>query len=163
MAAGSRAEGRHPDDLLDEEGSDAVRCVAVVRRGNLLRTTSGTRLAQGDSVWLAAPDELAERLAKAFAAGGAGNELTAHAGFFGEFVVDPHCPAGELAAAYGFELQDDEVELPLAVMFRRRLARPPVVGDKVSIGAFVLTVKEMDHAGHVTQMGLKCPSLPRLF
>ncbi len=163
VAAGSRAEGRHPDDLLDEEGSDAVRCVAVVRRGNLLRTTSGTRLAQGDSVWLAAPDELAERLAKAFAAGGAGNELTAHAGFFGEFVVDPHCPAGELAAAYGFELQEDEVELPLAVMFRRRLARPPVVGDKVSIGAFVLTVKEMDHAGHVTQMGLKCPSLPRLF
>mgnify|MGYP005849184161 CR=1 FL=1 len=163
VAAGSRAEGRHPDDLLDEEGSDAVRCVAVVRRGNLLRTTSGTRLAQGDSVWLAAPDELAERLAKAFAAGGAGNELTAHAGFFGEFVVDPHCPAGELAAAYGFELREDEVELPLAVMFRRRLARPPVVGDKVSIGAFVLTVKEMDHAGHVTQMGLKCPSLPRLF
>jgi len=53
--------------------------------------------------------------------------------------------------------------LPLATMFRRRLARPPVVGDKISIGTFVLTVKEMDHAGHITQMGLKCPSMPRLF
>ncbi|AUM00827.1 K+/H+ antiporter [Rhodocyclaceae bacterium] len=163
VAAGSRAEGRQPDDLLKEEGGDAVRCVAVVKQGKLVGHIAGVRLAPGDSVWLAAPDELAERLAKTFAAGGAGNELTPHAGFFGEFVVDPHCPAGELAAAYGFELREDEAGLPLAVMFRQRLARPPVVGDKISLGAFLLTVKEMDHGGRITQMGLKCPAPPRLF
>ncbi len=161
VAAGARAEGRHPDELVADEAGDKARCVAVVRHGNLLRTSAATRLEVGDSVWLAAPDELAEPLARAFA-GGAGNELIAHAGFFGEFVVDPQCPAGELAAAYGFELDPDENALALATMFRRRLGRPPVEGDKLSIGSFVLTVRAMDHAGHITQMGLKCPTVPRL-
>ena len=40
-----------------------------------------------------------------------------------------------------------------------RLGRPPVVGDRVEIGAFVLTVREMGDKGRITALGLKCPPL----
>jgi cell volume regulation protein A len=159
VSPGSRAEGRHPDDLVAQEASAGVRCAAVLRGGALLPMDDATRLAPGDSVWLIAPDAMAEPLAGAFAAGDTG-ELTAHAGFFGEFVVDPACPAGDLAAAYGFELNEGEGSLELGGLVVKRIGRKAVVGDRVSIGAFVLTVRQMDGAGRISQVGLKCPPGP---
>lgn len=46
---------------------------------------------------------------------------------------------------------------------RARLGRPAVVGDRVRIGSFVLSVREMEK-GQITGVGLKCPTaaLPRL-
>jgi len=38
-----------------------------------------------------------------------------------------------------------------------RLGRAAVVGDRVHIGAFVLTVREMSAKGVITAAGLKCP------
>jgi NhaP-type Na+/H+ and K+/H+ antiporter len=32
-----------------------------------------------------------------------------------------------------------------------------VVGDRVSIGSFELTVRELDEDGVITSVGLKCP------
>ena len=161
VMAGSAAEGQHPDSIAAEHGAMAVRCVSLVRRGRLQTLQMDTRLVAGDSVWFAAADEYAEPLAHAFSAGAEG-ELSAHAGFFGEFVVDPLCPAGELAQAYGFELAPDEHVMPLRAMMLQRLGRRAVVGDRVRIGSFVLTVRDMDERGMVTQIGLKCPGLPRL-
>lgn len=158
VVSGSAAEGRHPDDIAAARGGLAVRCVSVVRRGKLLPLQIDTRLQEGDSVWFAAADEYAESLAHAFTANAA-NELSAHASFFGEFIVDPECLAGELAQAYGFVLEAHESTLSLRDMMRARLGRRAVVGDRLKIGAFVLTVREMDARGVITQVGLKCPSL----
>jgi potassium/hydrogen antiporter len=107
-------------------------------------------------VWLIAPDEMAERLSAAFAPGKA-DELSAHAGFFGEFTVAADCPAGDLAAAYGLVLKPEETGMALADLVTRRLGRPAVEGDRVRIGAFELTVRHMDAKGHIDQIGLKCP------
>ena len=160
VARDSRAEGHHPYDLLDEIGGEAVRCVALVRDGARVSIDVGTRLRPADGLWLAAPESLVGKLAKAFVAG-QGNELTAHAGYFGEFVVDPDGNAGELAAAYGFSLGADEAGLTLARLFEHRLERPAVFGDKLTLGSFILTVREMD-GERIVGMGLKCPSLPLL-
>ena len=161
VARGSRAEGRHPDDVANEVGGIGVRCVALVRDRDLQTLALDTRLREGDSVWFAAPEKLAETLARVF--GGSADGLSPHADFFGEFVVDPACPAGELAAAYGFALEQGEDELPLRHLMRARLGRPAVVGDRVRIGSFVLSVREMEK-GQITGVGLKCPTaaLPRL-
>lgn len=161
VANGSPAEGRHPDNIAAEHGGLSVRCVSLVRHGRLQALQVDTRLAVGDSVWFAAGDEYASALAHAFSAG-TEKELSAHAGFFGEFIVDPMCPAGDLAQAYGFDLNSDEQIMPLRDMMRQRLGRRAVVGDRVSIASFVLTVREMDARGVVTQIGLKCPGLPRI-
>ncbi len=161
VARDSRAEGRHPDDIANEVGGIGVRCVALVRNGEVQTLALDTRLREGDSVWFAAPEKLAETLARVF--GGSADGLSPHADFFGEFVVDPACPSDELAAAYGFALEAGEGELLLHELIRRRLGRPAVVGDRVRIGAFVLSVREMD-GGHITGVGLKCPTaaMPRL-
>lgn len=155
VEAGSAAEGRHPDDLASAAGSIRVRGVALVRRGKLQTMDLDTRLAPGDSLWLVAPDELAGEIARLFTS--SGNELTANASFFGEFVVDPGALAGDLAMAYGIRVGDDELGLSLRDLMRRRLGRPPVVGDRVHVGAFVLTVREIGAGGVIGALGLKCP------
>ena len=91
-----------------------------------------------------------------------GDELSADASFFGEFVVDPSALAGELAMAYGLTVRDEESGLRLHDMMRRRLNRPAVVGDRVELGAFVLTVREMSASGVISAVGLKCPPLAGL-
>lgn len=152
----SRADGMHPDDLVAQEVGPGVRCATVLRRGRVVALDEETRLQAGDSVWLIAPDELAERLSAAFAPGKA-DELTAHAGFFGEFTVAADCPAGDLAAAYGLVLQRGEAHLPLGELVTRRLGRPAVEGDRIRIGAFELTVRHVNAKGRIDQIGLKCP------
>jgi len=156
VAAGSRAEGLHPDELVAREAAAGVRCAAVLRGRLPVLIDHAARLKPGDAVWLIAPQNLAEPLAAAFVAGSA-DELTAHAAFFGEFVVDPARPAGELAAAYGFTLAEGEAALELGGLVVKRLGRRAVVGDRVRIGAFVLTVRLMDANGVIMQIGLKCP------
>lgn len=158
VGPGSRAEGLHPDELIAREGYPDVRCATVLRSGGQVPLDEFTRLEAGDSVWLIAPDALAEPLAVAFAPAGAAGELTAHSRFFGEFLVDPSSPAGELASAYGFVLAPGEESLELRGLVVKRLGRPAVVGDRVRIGVFVLTVRKMD-GDMVTQIGLKCPTV----
>ena len=155
VVAGSRAEGRHPDDVAADFPGVDVRCVALVRDGRLYRLTVDSRMIPGDSVWFVAPDEVAENIARMFA--GTGDELSANASFFGEFVVDPECLAGDLADAYGLTIAEHERRLSVGALLLARLGRAAVVGDRVHIGAFVLTVREMSAKGVITAAGLKCP------
>jgi cell volume regulation protein A len=156
VGGGSVAEGRHPDDIAADFGEPGeVRCVAVTRAQRLVRLQPATRLSEGDAVWFAAPEALAEPIARAFGAVSGG--LSAHAGFFGEFVVDPGCRAGDLALNYGFELSPDDAELDLKTLMLFRLGRGAVVGDRVSVGSIQLTVRRMDAAGNVVAVGLKVP------
>lgn len=135
-----------------------MRCATVLRDGQQVPLDELVRLRTGDSVWLIAPDALAEPLAAAFAPAGAAGELTAHSHFFGEFVVAPSGSAGELTSAYGIALAPGEESLELRHLVVKRLGRPAVVGDRVRIGAFVLTVRKMD-GGAIKQIGLKCPAV----
>ncbi len=152
----SRADGMHPDALVAQEAGPNVRCATVLRKGKVVPLNRATRLRAGDSVWLIAPDELAERLAEAFAPGRE-DELIANAGFFGEFTVAADCQAGDLAFAYGLILDEGEGAMPLGSLVTRRLGRAPVEGDRIRIGAFELTVRRMDAKGRIDQIGLKCP------
>jgi potassium/hydrogen antiporter len=159
VGAGSAAEGAHPDEIADGFGEVGdVRCVAVTRDEALLRLDPATRLIAGDSVWFAAPQALAEPVARAF--GTVIGELSAHARFFGEFVVDPSCQAGDLALNYGFSLREEDAALDLRSLMAKRLGRGAVVGDRVAIGAVWLTVRDMNAAGDITSVGLKCPPAP---
>ena len=152
----SRAEGMQPDVFAEREAGPEARCAAVLRSGRTLPLNRATRLREGDAVWLIAPEEAAERLSEAFAPG-EDNELSANAGFFGEFTVSADCLAGDLAAAYGLALDEGEAALPLASLVLRRLGRHAVEGDRVSVGAFELTVRHMNNRGEIDKIGLKLP------
>lgn len=154
----SRADGVHPDDLVHAEAGADVRCAAVLRNAKLIALNADTLLTQGDSVWLIAPEAMAERLAKAFKAG-RDDELAINAAFFGEFTVAADCLAGDLAMAYGLVLEPGEEGLSLRLLISRRLGRHPVEGDRVSIGTFELIVRHTDARGDIDQVGLKCPRI----
>ena len=156
VGARSLADGMHPDQLVAREAGPDVRCATVLRKGKMVPLNLATRLQPDDSVWLIAPDEMAERLGAAFAPGSE-SELTVNAGFFGQFTVSAECSAGDLAAAYGIALEPGEAELTLGALFTRRHGRHAVEGDRVRIGAFELTVRHVDAVGGIDQIGLKCP------
>lgn len=156
VAADSQAEGRHPGDLLAETAFVGARCVAVVRAGHLCEVDEALRLEVGDAVWLSAPEAVADRLAPHF--GAAAQDLGLNASYFGEFAVAPDGLAGDLASAYGLPLTAGEASLRLAELLVARLGRPPVVGDRVTVGGFLLVVRALDEAGEVVAIGLKCPS-----
>jgi NhaP-type Na+/H+ and K+/H+ antiporter len=69
----------------------------------------------------------------------------------------PDSRASDLADAYGLRIAEAERELAMGELLAVRLGRPPVVGDRVDIGAFALTVREMGDKGRITALGLKCP------
>ncbi len=154
VAAGSDAEGRHPDELAAGVGGDA-RALAVIRAGRLCRLEPGLRLAIDDTAWFVAPASAADALAGA--CGGSAQNLGRNAAFFGEFSVDPGVAAGDLAAAYGFELEDGEAGLTVSALLLHRIGRPAVLGDRVRIGAVTLVVREMQADGEVSLVGVKCP------
>jgi cell volume regulation protein A len=155
VEAGSAAEGRHPDDIAGTFAGGEVRCIAVVSNGAVQQLASDVRLRPDDTVWFSAAEAVAEPLARLF--GGAALDLGRNARFFGEFTVDPDGLAGDLAAADGCCLAAEAVEPRLGELLRNRLGRPPVVGDRVPVGDFILVVREMDDRGAITSVGLKCP------
>jgi potassium/hydrogen antiporter len=156
VAAGSAAEGRHPDTLVSGLAGGDVRCVALVRRGKLIALHPELRLKSADAVWFIAPESVAEPLARVF--GVSAQDIGRNTQFFGEFAVAPDCQAGDLASAYGFELDAADAHRPLHALLTMRLGRPAVVGDRVPVGRVVLVVREMALDGSISSIGLKCPT-----
>ncbi len=154
--AGSRAEGRHPDDV----GSGFSRgsmCVAWrwCATDGLYRLTVDSRMDPGDSVWFVAPDEIAENIARMLRRHR--GELTANAELLRRVRGRSRSLAGDLADAYGLTHRRIGARWSVGALLLARLGRAAVVGDRVEIGAFVLTVREMSVKGVITAAGLKCP------
>ncbi len=155
VAAGSVAEGQHPDQLAANMWADA-RCVTLVRHGQVHPINPQTRLQAQDSVWLTVPEAQADQVAELF--DNIDQDMGLQAEFFGEFMVHPDSIARDLAAAYGLALAGYESEWTVRELLLQRLARPPVSGDRVAIGDFSLVVRAVSEQGQIEQIGLKCPS-----
>ncbi len=71
---------------------------------------------------------------------------------FGDFALDARLPIGPLADFYGLSRPQD-AELPLGEWVARQLHRPPVAGDRVSLGAATLVVRGLQ-GNRVVDIGL---------
>ncbi|HFC8542441.1 potassium/proton antiporter [Neisseria weaveri] len=156
VIADSDAEGMHPDEVGSDLPSQPGRCFALIRNHKRKDLAADTRLQVDDVAWYMVSADDAEPLAKRFAE--TGNTARMNLDFFGEFVVNPSSLAGDLAAAYGLQLDEEERELTLRGLFKKRFeGNIPVEGDRIEIGGFELTVKETDKDGSMKWIGLKCP------
>ncbi|EGV35726.1 potassium/proton antiporter [Neisseria weaveri] len=156
VIADSDAEGMHPDEVGSDLPSQPGRCFALIRNHKRKDLAADTRLQADDVAWYMVSADDAEPLAKRFAE--TGNTARMNLDFFGEFVVNPSSLAGDLAAAYGLQLDEEERELTLRGLFKKRFeGNIPVEGDRIEIGGFELTVKETDKDGSMKWIGLKCP------
>jgi potassium/hydrogen antiporter len=75
---------------------------------------------------------------------------------FRDFKLNPGLPVQDLCGFYGLP-EPPDATLSVADWMTRSLARPPVVGDAVALGAATLVVREMQQ-GRITAVGLGLPS-----
>lgn len=156
VVAESEAEGHHPDTVEPIFDSFDARCFALIRNGSRIEMQSDTVLQAGDLAWYILPDGKVDKMAKYFTETGIG--IRENFDFFGEFVVSPAARSGDLALAYGLKLEAGEEGLSLAELFDKRSdSQEPVEGDRIDIGGFMLTAKEVDGDGNIGSMGLKVP------
>lgn len=156
VVADSEAEGIHPDHVAPISSSFEYRCFSLIRNGRKIELHSDTALKAGDNAWYILPEEQVDRMAKYFTE--TGNSVMENINFFGEFVVAPASRAGDLAQAYGLKLEAGEADFSLTELFESRTESSEFVeGDRIEIGDFMLTVKELDSEGGVKWFGLKCP------
>ncbi len=156
VVADSVAEGMHPDAVIEEAVLPGSRCFALIRHGLNQEIGPDTHLEAGDTAWYITPPESGDTLAKIFSDNTA--TLSDSRSFFGEFVVNPESQAGDLAAAYGLQLQPQDHGHTLSELFMDRFKGTPVVGDRIEIGNFILIVKELNEAdGSIKSLGMKFP------
>ncbi|MEO7938372.1 MAG: potassium/proton antiporter [Burkholderiaceae bacterium] len=77
-----------------------------------------------------------------------------HRAVFRDFALEPGSPIETVCSFYGLPAPgSDEAALPLGDWMVRRLRRPPVAGDSVTLGSATFVVRAM-HAGRITKVGL---------
>jgi potassium/hydrogen antiporter len=129
--------------------------VAVIRERQPVLPPTIKDLQSGDYVYLiAARDELSY-LDQWFVPVEVPERLRAPH-FFGEFVLNGQAKMANVGAIYGLKLSPGTEKLTVAEYIVRELHTPPVVGDRVYIGAVELVVREID-SGQVTKVGFKLP------
>lgn len=152
----SEAEGVHPDDVAPISASFDRRCFALIREGHRIELQSDTKLKKDDIAWYILPDDQVENMAYYFTE--TDKSVLLNFDYFGEFSFDPASRAGDLAKAYGLKLQPNEESLSLSELFELRSESTKwVEGDRVSIGEFELTIKELNKDGSIKLMGMKFP------
>jgi cell volume regulation protein A len=148
----SLAVGLLPGSLTDLRGRP-VSCAALVRRGRPLRAPSATGLEPGDEIWLLTSPDQVKDLTSLFAPQEESGPLEMR-NFFGEFVLDAGSSAAALAATYGLTIDASELDCTTSELLCKRLGRPPVVGDRISLGQIELTVRTVE-GNRVSSVGLK--------
>lgn len=153
---GAPIVGQRFDARLTSNHGLSLRPVLVIRGEEALTPEQAETVAHGDRVWLVCRPERQDRLARLFASEETEQGL-APLDFFGEFALRGDVPAREVALAYGLPFRDEEQELTLGAILENRLGRPPVEGDRVSVGPHQLVAREMQ-ASRITAVGLKLAS-----
>lgn len=77
-----------------------------------------------------------------------------HRALFRDFALEPGSAIDAVCTFYGLPAPDpDEAALPLCDWMVRRLRRPPVTGDSITLGSATFVVRAMQQ-GQITKVGL---------
>ncbi|MDX1677321.1 potassium/proton antiporter [Arsukibacterium sp.] len=75
--------------------------------------------------------------------------------FFGDFVLNGDVSLADLDAFYTINMADQNKQQSLSSYISERFHRRVVIGDQVRLDQLVLTVRELDESGLITQVGIK--------
>lgn len=148
--------GKSKNDVPELVGDPASRVVAVNRNKKLVNLNEPFTFEEGDFVWLSMEHELDEKVSELFHE--SGKKMAEHVQFFGEFNIDPVIKMADLCMVYGIkDIEKEESELSIREFLHKRSGKNLVVGDKIHVGDFILSVKELNDEDDVKTVGLKCP------
>ncbi|KKO46493.1 potassium transporter Trk [Arsukibacterium ikkense] len=75
--------------------------------------------------------------------------------FFGDFVLNGEVSLADLDAFYTINMDNQNKLQSLASYISERFHRRVVIGDQVRLDQLILTVRELDEQGTITQVGIK--------
>ena len=113
----------------------------LLRHDQLVKVTEQCRLAEGDTLYLAAPTEQLTLLDRIFVQVNL-PERWQEAAFFGEFVLNGQADIQSLQQLYGIELTDDMNGQSLDSWIHQQYPEP-VIGDRIHLDGVTLVVREM--------------------
>lgn len=149
-------DGEHwtpPRTLQGIKLPDNIVISAVLRDRELLPWTTELKLQAGDRLAVIGSDEAEKPLARLFSSVESIPALKEHT-FFGAFELNASVELSALAQNFGIVVPPDQSHQTLAGYILACLHTPPVVGDRVPMGAIELVVKAVE-GGQVTRVGLK--------
>ncbi|MCB1475722.1 MAG: potassium/proton antiporter [Rhodobiaceae bacterium] len=125
----------------------------VIREGRSMRFQYAGRLQVNDLVYMFVSPPFVRLLDRLFASP---KELAeGDEDFYGKFVIDPSQPLPALAEAYGLELPAGIADgLTIGGFIGDRLGGAVEVGDRVTLGAVALIVRDVGADGTASEVGL---------
>ncbi|EKE83727.1 potassium/proton antiporter [Idiomarina xiamenensis] len=132
-----------------------VTFVGVLRDGEWLQPAMNPVIREGDALLVVARVIDVDAISRVLSAHGEQRKLN-ETEFFGDFTLRADLTIAELAAIYPVAEQGAELmSTTIADYFKQAFHRRVVVGDKVKLGNFYLTVREVSEQGEIVTVGIK--------
>ena len=151
----SDAENSHPDVMTRDPEFNEGRLFALIRHGETVQVDMQTKMTAGDIAWYVLPENKGNAFAEQFSAR---SDTASEQQFYGEFILNPNIQVGDLALAYGLQLNNVAAEQTLVELFIKQFGSVPVSGDRIQLDGFEVTVKELDELSQIKTFGLKMPN-----
>lgn len=135
-----------------------VEFVGLIRDDAWVRRVSNPLLSAGDTVLVMANQRDLRKISDVLASSGSGDtgKRVNKASFFGDFVLNADVKLQDLTVFYA--LPDDlaeDLEQSIDDVIRKRFRRRVVVGDNVTLGNLILTVRDVADNGDIVKVGVK--------
>lgn len=131
-----------------------VMLLGVVRRGEWQPTADYGVFQDQDTLMVLGYASSAKKLSESLSC--QANDVTLDKfDFFGEFVLNAQISLAELGAFYTIDFTDTDPAQSVANYINTKFFRRVVVGDSVQLDQLLLTVRQLDDAGQIVQVGIK--------
>lgn len=132
-----------------------VEFVGLIRDKMWIRPLSNPQICAGDTVLVMAKQTDLRKVSDVLSANDKSKRVTKQS-FFGDFVLNADVKLRDLTAFYTLpENLAESLEQSIDDVIRTRFRRRVVVGDNVTLGNLVLTVREVADNGDILKVGVK--------
>tara|TARA_R100001443_G_scaffold112636_1_gene126344 strand:+ start:52092 stop:53816 length:1725 start_codon:yes stop_codon:yes gene_type:complete len=138
----------------DLKFSVEVQFLGIIRDGEWQLPVKEPVFNSRDTVMVLAKLKDVRKISEVLASEADTSGLT-NSNFFGDFVLNGEVSLADLDAFYTINMDDQNKQQSLSSYIIERFHRRVVIGDQVRLDQLVLTVRELDENGIITQVGIK--------
>ena len=132
----------------------AVQFLGIMRKGEWIQSTDCSRFRADDTLMVLAKAQDSRHLSEVLSSFAAESNQSKQ-DFFGEFVLNGQIQLADLGAFYTIDLSVINPEQTLSDYITARFHRRVVVGDSDQLDQLILTVRQINEAGEIVQVGIK--------
>ncbi len=131
-----------------------VQYLGLIRDGDWLQASEDPAIAAGDTIMVLSHLKHVKKLSEILASD-AEKSVLDNSNFFGDFLLNGAVSLSDLDAFYTINMAELNREQTLSAYMSERFHRRVVIGDQVKLDQLLLTVREINEQGDITQVGIK--------